>query len=85
MICKCLFYSLIWLSLVLSPFYDFLIQTELVKLHKKKNKQTTKKQTKDNKKKWEYGYLKTGAFGSHNLRVKESGIMCRTCELNRLK
>ena len=51
MICKCLFYSLIWLSLVLSPFYDFLIQTELVKLHKKKNKQTTKKQKKDNKKK----------------------------------
>ena len=50
MICKCLFYSLIWLSLVLSPFYDFLIQTELVKLHKKKNKQTTKKQTKDIKK-----------------------------------
>ena len=45
MICKCLFYSLIWLSLVLSPFYDFLIQTELVKLQKKKqtNNQKTKK------------------------------------------
>ena len=45
MICKCLFYSLIWLSLVLSPFYDFLIQTELVKLHKKK-KQTNNQKTK---------------------------------------
>ena len=45
MICKCLFYSLIWLSLVLSPFYDFIIQTELVKLHKKKtNKQPKNKQ-----------------------------------------
>ena len=85
MICKCLFYSLIWLSLVSSPFYDFLIQTELVKLHKKKTNKQPKNKQKTIKKKWEYGYLKTGAFGSHNLRVKESGIMCRACELNRLK
>ena len=67
MICKCLFYSLIWLSLVLSPFYDFLIQTELVKLHKKKNKQTTKKQTKDNKKK-----MRVRVFKNRGLRQPQS-------------
>ena len=67
MICKCLFYSLIWLSLVLSPFYDFLIQTELVKLHKKKTNKQPKNKKKTIKKK-----MRVRVFKNRGLRQPQS-------------
>ena len=67
MICKCLFYSLIWLSLVLSPFYDFLIQTELVKLHKKKTNKQPKNKQKTIKKK-----MRVRVFKNRGLRQPQS-------------
>ena len=67
MICKCLFYSLIWLSLVSSPFYDFLIQTELVKLHKKKTNKQPKNKQKTIKKK-----MRVRVFKNRGLRQPQS-------------